>query len=145
MTPSDQCLTAVEADEGCELEIYPDLNGFASIGRGHKLTHDDVVSGRYVHGISQHGADVLFLADITPREAQLNQALAVLKWAVTQGQYDALFSFMFNEGISRLMTLAAHGFAAVPTQLPLWVYAGGVVAPGLVKRRAMEVQWWKGE
>lgn len=142
MSPSNCCLAAIKADENCKLEIYPDLNGFATIAWGHKLTHDDVVSGRYAHGISQLGADALFLSDITPLEAQLNQAIATLKWAVTQGQYDALFSFLYNEGISRLMILSSHGFSEVPLQLPRWIYAGGVPEPGLIKRRALEVQWW---
>jgi lysozyme len=138
MNPSPECLTAVKGWEGCKLEIYPDLNGFATIAWGHKLTHDDVVSGRYANGISQLGADALFLADCTPFEEQID----ALKLTLTQGQFDALFSFNFNLGINDLKTMLSHGLGEVPFQLPRWIHAGSKVETGLVKRRAQEVAWW---
>ena len=146
MTPSDSCIAAIKSSESCRLAIYPDLNGFATIGWGHKLTHDDVVSGRYANGITQAIADAIFLSDLIPIESQVNDAvLAIPFFAPTQGQFDALFDFCFNLGISRLQTLLAHGIDQVPAQLPHWIYASGAVAPGLVKRRALEVSWWQGK
>ena len=136
---------AIKGWEGCarwdgeKFVIYPDLNGFATIGRGHKLNHEDVVSGRFANGLSQLGADAVFLADCTPFEEQLDG----LGLTLTQGQYDALFSFLFNLGINNLKTMLSHGFYQVPLQLPLWVHAGGKVEPGLVTRRAQEVAWWE--
>lgn len=138
MQPSPVCLAAIKGWENCKLAVYPDLNGFPTIGWGHKLTANDVTSDRFSEGITQNVADALFLGDCGPFEAQVNG----LGLTLTQGQFDALFDFDFNEGISRLKTLLSHGIDQVAGQLSRWVYAAGVVEPGLVSRRATEVQWW---
>jgi hypothetical protein len=55
---------------------------------------------------------------------------------LTQGQYDALVSFIFNEGTGRLQPstllkdLNAENYAAVPAQLMVWVMGGRVKLPG---------------
>jgi lysozyme len=65
---------------------------------------------------------------------------------LTQGQYDALVSFTYNEGAGRLQSstllkdLNAKEYGAVPGQLAEWVYGGGVKLPGLVTRRAAEAR-----
>jgi GH24 family phage-related lysozyme (muramidase) len=51
-------------------------------------------------------------------------------------------SFCYNEGFGRLRTMLSHGLANVPNELPHWVYAGTVKLFGLVRRRAVEAQWW---
>jgi lysozyme len=138
MNPSETCLAFARSKEGCKLTIYPDLNGFATIGWGHKLTHDDIATGRFTNGITQEQADTLFAGDSEPVTGQVNG----LDLTLTQGQFDALWDFTYNLGISRTHTLLSHGLDQVPTQLPHWVYAGGKVADGLVTRRAQEVTWW---
>jgi lysozyme len=55
---------------------------------------------------------------------------------VTQGQYDALVSFTYNESGGRLQTstllkgLNAGDYTSVPAQLTQWGYGGGVKLPG---------------
>ena len=138
MKPSQECLIFAMSEEDCRLKIYPDLNGFPTVGWGHKLTTDDVTSGRYAGGISQAEADALFTSDAQPVTDQVNGLGMIL----TQGQFDCLWDFTFNEGISRTHTMLDHGIDQVPVQLPRWKYAGGVVQPGLVTRRAQELAWW---
>lgn len=73
---------------------------------------------------------------------------ASLAVAVTQGQFDALTDFAFNEGVealegSTLMRLLNDGdVTGAAAQFASWVYGdvGGqmVALPGLVARRAAE-------
>ncbi|MGB7150792.1 MAG: lysozyme [Terriglobales bacterium] len=137
MQASETCLTAIKGWEGCRLAIYDDLNGFPTIGWGHKLTPAEIASAAYTEGITQDEADSLFNADVAPTEAQVD---ALGHWA--QGQFDALTSFCYNLGISNTRVMLGHGLAMVPQEIPLWCHAGGKIAPGLVTRRAQEVVWW---
>jgi len=69
---------------------------------------------------------------------------------MTQGQFDAFTSFVFNVGCTRFMhnrdgtetriyrKIKTHHFTAACNELPFWVYGGGKKLPGLVKRRAKE-------
>ena len=136
MTPSVQCVTAIQNWEGLRLQVYNDLNGYPTAGYGHKLQSGE----SYPNGITEAQADALFNQDCVPFESQL----ASFGLALTQGQYDALFSFLYNLGISALKTMLGHGLDQVPDQLPRWVYAGGKPQPGLVDRRNQEVAWWNG-
>jgi GH24 family phage-related lysozyme (muramidase) len=65
---------------------------------------------------------------------------------LTDNQYGALCSFVFNLGASPGWTvwkvLKARNFDAVPAQLSRFVYAGKKKLNGLVRRRAAEVQLW---
>jgi lysozyme len=138
MNASDTCLSAIKGWEGCELSVYSDLNGFPTIGYGHKLTHSDIVSGKFSSPITEDQADTLFDQDVAPFETQVNG----LGLTLTQGQFDALFDFDYNLGINNLKVMLSHGIDQVPQQLPRWVHAAGVVESGLVTRRNTEIQWW---
>lgn len=144
MTPSVTCLAAIMGWEGCSkwdgnlFRIYPDLNGFSTIGRGHKLTHQEIAVGAYSMGLNQSQCDALFEADCQPFTDQVNG----LGLTLAQGQWDCLFSFTYNLGINNTKTMLAHGIAMVPQELGLWVHADGKIEPGLVKRRAVELSWW---
>ena len=69
-----------------------------------------------------------------------------VKVPLTQNQFDALTSFVYNLGagafasstLLRMLNGGAYDVAA--DQFKLWVHGGGVVLPGLVKRRAAEVE-----
>ena len=73
-----------------------------------------------------------------------------LKVSLTQAQFDALVSFTFNVGVGYfnslsdrdgfkgsdlLLRLNEGNYDAVPGELSRWFYGGGVVLPGLVRRR----------
>jgi lysozyme len=147
MQASDTCLTAIKGWEGCAkwdgtaFRIYLDLNNYPTIGWGHKLIHNEIVTGIFSSGIAQAQAAVLFLSDIAPVDSQVD----ALGLTLTQGQYDALVSFNFNLGINDTKIMLSHGIAVVPQQIPRWIYAAGVVQPGLVTRRETEVSWWQSQ
>lgn len=121
--------------EGCRLQAYLDAAGVLTIGYGHTK---DVRPGDQ---ITQLIADLYLRRDIAQAEQQVRQ----LGLTLTQGQQDALTSFVLNLGIGRLKrsTLLKLIRAGAPEedikrQFRQWVYAGGRKLPGLVKRREWE-------
>ena len=124
--------------EGCRLKAYKDVAGVWTIGYGHT---GDVVKG---DRISQWWADELLRVDIANAERQ------VLKLGVcrTQGELDALVSFVYNLGIAALKTSTLYRLirsgkanrARIKKEFGKWVWAGGQKMPGLIKRRAWEAE-----
>ena len=122
--------------EGLRLEAYLDAAGVPTIGYGH--TGRDVKLG---DRITKYWADDLLRRDVEAAE----KAIDKLGLTLTQGQLDALVSFVFNMGIGRLQksTLLAcirrHADGEViREQFLRWVYGGGRRLPGRVKRRTWE-------
>ena len=118
--------------EGCQLEAYRDAAGVLTIGYGH--THDV----REGDCISEYWARELLREDIERAAKQ------VLKLGVcrTQGQLDALTSFVFNLGFQRLRkstllkVIKRKGSEEeIRREFKRWVYAGGK------KCRRKEAEW----
>jgi len=71
-----------------------------------------------------------------------------VKVSLTQGQYDALFSFVYNIGSGAfekstlLKKLNSGDYASVPAEMLKWTISGGVKDPGLVNRRNSEGGQW---
>jgi GH24 family phage-related lysozyme (muramidase) len=84
----------------------------------------------------------LLLEDVGYAELAVEHLVTV---PLTQGQYDALVSFTYNEGAGRLQSstllkdLNVGDYVTVPNQLMAWVFGGGVKLPGLETRREAEV------
>lgn len=125
--------------EGLRLEAYPDpgTNGSPwTIGIG--STQPEVKPGDV---ITTDEAYRRFDDDIAPAEAAVNSLVKVL---ITQSQFDALVSFVFNVGAgafkdSTLLRLLNEGkYREVGPQFDRWNKAGNTVLLGLVKRRAAE-------
>ena len=83
--------------------------------------------------------------DLAPVEAYVN----TIEQVRTQGQFDALVDFAYNLGLGNLKssTLLRKIKEGAPTgdiqeQFRRWVYAGGKVLKGLVRRREWEAQRW---
>lgn len=83
--------------------------------------------------------------DLAPVEAYVN----TIEQVRTQGQFDALVDFAYNLGVGNLKesTLLRKVKEGAPTaeiqvEFRQWVYAGGKVMKGLVKRREWEAQRW---
>ena len=81
------------------------------------------------------------LADVSKFEGALKQCVTV---PLSQGEYDSLVSFSYNVGTaafcgSTLVKLLNRGqYTAACAELSKWVYQGGRVLHGLVKRREAE-------
>jgi lysozyme len=133
--PSAACLDLIRQSEGCRLKPYLCPAGKLTIGYGH--TGPDVKPGQ---SITYSQAEALLESDAMVASA----AVEKLAGKCTQGQFDALTDFAFNLGAGKLAgsTLLKYHKAgnttAAAAEFGKWVYGGGHILPGLVKRRAAE-------
>ena len=90
-------------------------------------------------------AEQWLLRDLAPVEAYVNTIPEVN----TQGKFDALVDFAYNLGLgnlkqSTLLRKIKEGASTedIQEQFRRWVYAGGKVLKGLVRRREWEARRW---
>lgn len=136
MKTSANMRSAIKILEGVRLDAYQDSVGIWTIGVGH--------TGPEVHaGLKWTLAqvDAALSKDFESAEAAVNQLVRV---PLTQSMFDALASLVFNIGTGRFKTstllrmLNARDYAGAQQQFARWCYAGGVMVPGLAKRRETE-------
>ena len=124
-------LDFIKSYEGFSATVYNDVAGKPTIGYGHLMRPGD----SYPNGITEAQALVLLAMDVAPVSAAVDRLASVCN----QNQHNALCSFGFNLGIGALQQMLNHGWAEVPDQMLRWTHTGGVVIPGLVRRRQAEV------
>jgi lysozyme len=135
MKPSSACRALVCNAERRRLIAYLCPAGVPTIGWGH--TRGVKLGDR----CSVQQADVWLSQDLEDAAAGVAQLVRV---PLTQGQFDALVSFVFNLGVRRLaestllILLNKGDYKGAADQFRLWVHSGGAVLAGLVKRRAAE-------
>ena len=137
MKTTDILLKKLMELEGLRLEAYEDAAGVVTIGYGHTK---DVEMG---DKISPWWAKELLVNDIREVEEQV-RALGVAR---TEAQLDALVSFAFNLGITRLRNSTLLRFIKeqrnmreIKREWNRWVFAGGQRLKGLERRRAWEAR-----
>lgn len=137
MTTTEILFEKLMEMEGCRLEAYKDAAGVPTIGYGHTK------NVRMGDRISEYWAKEMLREDIEEAE-WLVKELGVAK---TEGQLDALVSFVFNLGIGRLkkstllkVIRKGGSMQQIKKEFKRWVYADGKVLPGLVKRREWEAK-----
>lgn len=142
MTYSKPGLGLTEGFEGCRLRAYQDSKGVWTIGYGH--TGKDVVAGLTC---TQAQADLWLQLDIEWAASEVNR---VVKVPLTQAEFDALVDFVFNCGSgnfdhSTLLTLLNHNdHVKAAAEFVKWDKCGGVVLPGLLRRRKAEAALFVG-
>lgn len=127
----------IKNEEGLRLQVYVDSNGDKTIGYGHKLT-----KGSALANILLGTAEELFNEDLSSVESFLNR---IIKPPITQSEYDALCSLVFNMGESQfqassIFTYWNRGQLINMTQ-EMMKYCHDskrVVLSGLFKRRLKE-------
>ena len=87
-----------EAVNGPDLQSYPDSAGHETIGYGHKLTAAEIKSGKFKNGITKKEALQLFRKDAQVVNSAINR---LVKAPLSQEQFDATASLIFNIGVSR--------------------------------------------
>jgi len=136
-TYSDPGLALTKQFEGLQLTAYQDQTGKWTIGYGH--TGPDVVSGMT---ITEEQAEALLQSDVAGAVTHVNNAVTA---EINQNHFDALVDFAFNLGCatltnSTLLRVLNQGdFASAAAQFLVWDHAGGVVVPGLLRRRTAEM------
>lgn len=150
LIPSALCIAWIKHSEGCKLTAYWDVDGW-SIGYGYHGS--DVTQGMTW---TQEDADGQLMSKVFAAGVAVND---LVKVELTQGQFDALTDFVYNEGSGNLqsssllrkvnaglMDSARESFYyADPDGTPHgWIYAGGQVSPGLIARRKGDQILWDG-
>lgn len=130
--------------EGEKFTAYQDSRGRWTIGVGH--TGSDVGPGVVW---TQPMIDAALARDLLQAVARLEDAIDLPAiWALSQAQYGALLSFVYNVGeVSTWevwVDIRDGDLSDVPYQLERFVYSNGVKVEGLVNRRADDVAVWNG-
>jgi lysozyme len=128
--------------EGLKLIASADVGGTMDAGYG----HDDATL-KPGQAITQAQAELWLKQDVAVAAGRLAKVVdeAVIL-SLTDNQYAALLSFVFNLGCDPSWTLwkvlNARDYDHVPEQMMRFVYCKGAKVQGLVNRRAAEVQLW---
>lgn len=140
--------------EGIRNNVYKDVAGLETIGVGHLLTKEELRTGQivikgqsfdYRKGLDNGEVMDLLSQDLVRFEEAIQDEVHV---RLSQNQFDALVSFVFNVGIgafkeSTLLKILNRGsYDAIPDQLRRWVKAGGKTVQGMVNRRENEIKLW---
>ncbi|MNL10554.1 Lysozyme RrrD [compost metagenome] len=127
---------AIKTAEGLRLTAYKDGGGVWTIGYGH--TGADVREGLTIP-LSE--AERLLTRDLRVAENHVNGAVKV---KLTQNQFDALVSFVYNVGgeafrsSTMLKKLNTGDYLGAADQFPRWNKDNGKVVDGLTNRRREE-------
>jgi len=131
----DEELNFIREVEGLEHNAYQDEGGVWTIGYGHTR---GVKEG---DSISTHKANTYLNTDLIAFELQLQRLVRV---ELTQNQYTALLSFIYNIGATQfakstlLKYVNEKKFDLVPDELRKWNRVNGEVSLGLTRRREKE-------
>lgn len=136
MNISEEGVRLIKQFEGCRLTAYQDSVGVWTCGWG--TTGPDVKEGvTFTH----EQAEKRLRNHLELVEQCVNRCVTV---SITQGQFDALCSFVYNLGCGNLMNstllkkLNRGDRAGAAAEFPRWVRAGGKVLRGLIARREAE-------
>ena len=147
MQLSDNGLRFIAGFEGFVNRPYNDPAGHCTVGFGH-LIHFGECDGRsseapYRPTISQTEGLHFLRRDVVRFEECINHR--VLR-TLNQNRFDALVSFAFNVGCtafenSTLLRKLNNGeYHRVCDELMRWIHGGGMILPGLVRRREAECE-----
>jgi len=135
MKISAEGLALIKKFEGLELTAYKCAAGVWTIGYGHTK---DVQEG---DEWSEAHADHMLEVELEEFEEYINDNVTV---ALSQNQFDALVSWVYNLGPANLKAstmlkvLNSGDYEGVPAQIQRWNKAGGKVLEGLIRRRKAE-------
>ena len=134
-TTSQAGIDLIKSFENCELTAYQDVAGVWTIGYGHTA---GVYAGMT---ITQAQAEEFLRSDLKTAENAVNGKVT---YPLTQNMFDALVSLTFNIGSGNfgsstlLKKLNQGDINGAANEFDRWIYSGGEVQPGLVRRRAAE-------
>lgn len=136
MKTSSAGIALIKKFEGFSPVPYTCPAGKPTIGYGHVIK-----PGETFTTLHEHQADALLKRDLANRE----QAVTLLvKVPLTQGQFDALVSFVYNLGVPALKTstllkrLNQGKYDQAADNFQRWVFVGKTKLKGLENRRAAE-------
>jgi|TARA_Y100000289_G_scaffold64752_1_gene77147 lysozyme len=141
MKTAQKGLELIKHFEGCELTAYKCPAGVWTIGYGHIKGVSEGMT------ITQEQAEQMLLDELVEYENYINELVSV---DLSQNQFDALVSWVYNLGPSNLRSstllkvLNSGDYNGVPAQIMRWNKAGGKVLEGLTRRREAEARLFSG-
>lgn len=144
MKISQRGIDHIKESEGFSAKEYTCPAGEQTIGYGHVLFKGE----NYDHlpnGITEEQAERFLLADIKEIEAGINKWVKV---KLTQGQYDALVSLVYNWGMGNflhskgLTKLSSGDYKGAIEEFSEVIKSNGTILKGLVDRRIKEKEMW---
>ena len=141
MNTSAEGISLIKKFEGCELYAYQCSAGVWTIGYGHIKGVSEGMT------ITQEQAEQMLLDELVEYENYINELVSV---DLSQNQFDALVSWVYNLGPSNLRSstllkvLNSGDYNGVPAQIMRWNKAGGKVLEGLTRRREAEARLFSG-
>lgn len=150
MKISQKGIDFLKEAEGFEPKEYICPGGEKTIGYGHVLRKgtQHTPGETYPNGISKVKAETLLLKDIEACEITINKRVKV---KLTQGQFDALVSLIFNWGTANfiksegLKKLNKGDYTGALKEFSEVTRTRGRILNGLVKRREKEAEMWNEE
>jgi lysozyme len=130
----------IRDNEKLRLSKYPDGGGY-SIGYGHHIQPGETFPAT----ISTARAEQLLQADIAAAESAIDASVSA---PLSQGEFDALVDFVFNEGAgtfsgsSILSALNAGNYTAARAAFAHYTTSQGKQVSALVTRRKAEQSMW---
>lgn len=144
---SDAGIALIKQYEGLELRAYP-YPGNPRTGEPWTIGYGHTAGVRRGDTCTAEQADAWLRQDITYAAACIKHLVNV---PLTQGQFDALASFVYNIGQAQfgsstlLRLLNAGNTVGAAAQFDRWNRGTSGVMPGLVKRRAAERAMFEGD
>jgi lysozyme len=141
MTLSAEGLTFIQNMEAWRSKPYMDEGGKWTVGYGH-LIPDKLLANYQKRPLTKAEGLALLASDVGIAETLVAKLLP--EHTLTQAQYDALVSFVFNVGgyafsQSTMRRLLQSGHLSdAAKQFDRWVFVKKVKSTGLVKRRRAE-------
>jgi lysozyme len=144
---TDLAISLVKAFEGFRAKPYLDVAGHGTVGFGHLILPDERSS--YIgRELTRHEAELLLVSDLAKHLTEvvtLTSGLGLLRH-----ETEALASLAFNIGTRRLaestllVEVKRGNRLDAAAEFLEWRKAGGMVQPGLVRRRHVECCWFLG-
>lgn len=141
MKASNACLEIIRQYEGFRATPYLCPAGVWTIGYGSTRYADGTAVKSSDPKVTQAQADEIMRATLNQYEDAVNRYVQV---PISQNAFDALVDFAYNAGAKNLLNstllrkLNLKDYAGAAVEFGKWVFGGGSVLPGLVKRRAAE-------
>ena len=137
MKTSNKGIDLIKKYEGLRLDAYLDAVGVWTIGYGHTL------NVKSTDVITLDEAEYFLRQDVEFAEKEVNKH----NLNINQNQFDALVSFVFNLGVGNfarstlLRKIKSNpNDPTIRKEFERWIYAGGKVLNGLVRRRREEAE-----
>lgn len=137
MNISQNGLDFIKHWEGFSATAYQDSAGVWTVGYGHTRSVNEQTLP-----LSEEAAEDLLREDLVIPQISVNHLITV---PLTQNQYDALVSLVFNAGQLPLYKtlgteLNAGRYKLAEAEFQRWCHAGGVPVKGLLDRRMAEAE-----